>query len=109
MRLIFMTVAASCIAGDMVDIARSKPSANGSSLPLISLKSQHTACHGVLYGAMFSRAWAIIFSEMSVSVTSQPSPARYAPYLPTPQPMSITRQPGVSIPFSCQKRSSAEL
>ena len=48
--------AASCIAGDIVDIARSKPSANASSLPLISLKSQQTARHGVLYGAMFSHA-----------------------------------------------------
>ena len=40
MRLIFLTVAASCIAGDMVDIARSKPSANGSSLPLTALVDQ---------------------------------------------------------------------
>ena len=64
---------------------------------------------GVSAAAMLRRARSIIFADMSMSVTSQPSCARYTPYFPTPHPMSSTRQPEAIMPRSCQKRSCLTL
>ena len=79
MQLIFLTVAASCIAGDIVDIARSKPSANGSSLPLISLKSQHTACHGVLYGEDVKPRFTLADCDTYLTAVLEYARERFAP------------------------------